>query len=449
MLDIHPSAQENINSKAGGLLSLLKIIPREPSLASSVVSEIPVKATITENEIIGEIQETSSDHTGRTTERYFQHNGGRVGLVSSDYQKLIALAESIQRFPSVRDRLSQDFIEEALFCWLKERYRGNLSEIPFISSLQDAAKNSVKKITVYVPIASTVVEEPFEFCGITIQNISKSIIDEFVGVAENVPAEHRDNANKLFEDLRNEFQGRASVKMRLECEPKYANDVGVEKARGIADLLGLYSGAVLMPDVKSVSKIKGTENIEQCTTLTHMDNGEFHVTKRILDRASARHWEISKADIHGFRSCGLDTLSSIYLKQNPSDFETAILNMSYLYSKAAFTSEPMAKLVYMLSALESTLLKNENEPIQQNLAERMAIFSAQELEKRKDIVKNVKAVYGLRSKYLHHGHSINELEQLGKFFINVWVFFVSLINNSNRFKTKDDFLAAIDDHKLS
>lgn len=449
MLDIHPSAQENINSKAGMLLSLLKIIQREPSLASSAVSEIPVTATITENEIIGEIQESSSDHAGRTTERYFQHNGNRVGLVSSDYQKLIALAESIQRIPSVRDRLSQDFIEEALFSWLKERYRGNFSEVPFMSNLQDAAKNNVKKITVFIPIASTVVEEPFEFCGITIQNISKSIIDEFVGDAKKVPAEYRDNVNKLFEDLRSEFQGRAAVKMQLECEPKYANDVGVEKARGITDLLGIYSRAVLIPDVKSVSKIKGTENIEQCTTITLMDSGGFQVTKQILDRASARHWMISKTDILEFRSCGLDILSSIYLKQNPSDFETAILNMSYLYSKAAFSSEPMAKLIYMLSALESTLLKNENEPIQQNLAERMAIFSAQELEKRKDIVKNVKAVYGLRSKYLHHGHSTNELEQIGRFFFNVWVFFVNLINSSNRFQTKEDFLAAIDDHKLS
>ena len=71
MLDIHPSAQKNINSKADTLVSLLKIIQREHSLASSAVSEIPVTATITENEIIGEIQESSSDHTGKTTEDIF------------------------------------------------------------------------------------------------------------------------------------------------------------------------------------------------------------------------------------------------------------------------------------------------------------------------------------------------------------------------------------------
>jgi len=102
----------------------------------------------------------------------------------------------------------------------------------------------------------------------------------------------------------------------------------------------------------------------------------------------------------------------------------------------------------MLSSLESVLLKNENEPIQQNLAERLAVFTAQELTERKTIIKLIKTVYGLRSKYLHHGHSSSELEIVSEFMACVWGFFMQLVNNVERFKTKEEFLIAIDDHKL-
>lgn len=42
----------------------------------------------------------------------------------------------------------------------------------------------------------------------------------------------------------------------------------------------------------------------------------------------------------------------------------------------------------------------------------------------------------------------NELEELKLFFHNVWVFFVNLLKNSNRYNNKTEFLDAIDDHKL-
>jgi hypothetical protein len=109
----------------------------------------------------------------------------------------------------------------------------------------------------------------------------------------------------------------------------------------------------------------------------------------------------------------------------------------------------MEKVVYILSALESIFLKNQSEPIQQNLGERMAIFSATELAERKAILRNVRAVYELRSRYLHHGHSSTEIEEIGAFLLNVWVFFVKLVCIRKDFKTKDEFLVCIDDEKLS
>jgi hypothetical protein len=449
MLGIHPAAEANINTKATAIVTLLKEAPRMASGQGSSNSEIPVAATITEKDIIGEIGEASSDWSGRTTESFFMHQGKRIGLTAADYELLIALSESVQRLPAIRDRLSQRFIEESLFAWIKEQYISNVDSGSFVQCLKRLIDVKVKKMTIYVPIASMIVEAPFEFCGVTIQNMSKAEIDEWSAPKENALQESVDDASKMFDDLRKKFQGRAAAKLRLECEPDHANDVAVATTKRVTELLGIYSGAVLSPGFKSTSKVKGTETVEQSTSIMRMDSGELQVSMRVMDIASARNWAISKADLRDFRDCGLDVISTIYLKKDPSEFESTVLSMAYLYAKAAFTSEPMAKLVYMLSALESTLLKNEGEPIQQNLAERMAIVSAERLDERKEIVRNVRAVYALRSRYLHHGHSTSELEHIKAFFLNVWVFFVTLVNNTHHFKTKQAFLEAIDDRKLS
>ena len=149
------------------------------------------------------------------------------------------------------------------------------------------------------------------------------------------------------------------------------------------------------------------------------------------------------------REMGLDKISSLLAADSLKDFEKSVLNSIFLYSKSAFTADPVEKIVYILASLESVMLKNENEPIQQNLAERVAVFTARELKVRKFIIKTIKSVYGIRSKYLHHGHISSELELVSEFMIQVRTFFFNLLANVDRFHTQEQFVNAIDDHKLA
>jgi hypothetical protein len=337
-----------------------------------------------------------------------------------------------------------------MFSWLRNEFESPGTSEPFMQWLSSEASKVVKPITVFVPVANAVVEAAFQFCGATIRNMTKAMIDDLASIGESNPDEEvRKSATTFFDEFRKEYQGYVVVETHLTCEPNFANDLAINIASRVTDLLGIYSGAVLMPDVKCVSKIKGTENLGQYTTVTKAQDGGLSIQKGILDRASARHWHISRLDLEEYSRCGLGMVSQIATKEKRTDFESTVLNMAFLYSKAAFTSDPMEKLVHMLSALESTLLRNESEPIQQNLAERLAFFTSHELSERKTIIKNVRHVYGLRSKYLHHGHSSGDLEEMSTFFVRVWIFYVQLVVNSGRFNSKSEFLDAIDDHKLT
>ncbi len=61
----------------------------------------------------------------------------------------------------------------------------------------------------------------------------------------------------------------------------------------------------------------------------------------------------------------------------------------------------------------------------------------------------IKSVYGVRSRYLHHGHTSSEMELLSDFMMQIWKFFVRLIASIDHFNTQLEFVNAIDDHKLS
>lgn len=448
MFEIHPSAENNFNLKAYSLIKKIEAMPQQDKWIPKFETEVHVAAAITDQDIIGEFQEQLNDYRGNTIAKFFMYQEIRYGLEKDSYKLLVKLAESIQRLPAFSDRLSQGYIEKALFNWLKNAFIDNEDGKPFISALVDEAQRTVKTVTVYVPIANMVVQRPFLFCGVAICNITKVLIDEMMAIGKARDEKQKEEVVMLFNKIRQDYQGYAAVKIELECEPDFANELAIMTSQRVSGLLGIYSNAILIPDIKCICQIKGTENLKQCTTISLLGKDALSIYSSVLDQPSLTHWHISEKDLDEYAKCGLGILSDIVVKEKPTEFEALILNTSILYSKAAFTSEPLEKLVYVLSALESTLLKNESEPIQQNLAERLAIFTSHELTERKAIIKTIKSVYGLRSRYLHHGNTADELEDISEFLYYVWIFYVKLLGQSQSFNNKKEFLDAIDDHKL-
>jgi hypothetical protein len=450
MLDIHPSAVKNFNDKASALVGLLKLrVEPLPHQEASRINptEIPISAHITEADIVDEVLYFTADYHGRPIERMFPFQGKQVGLQQTDYAQLIELAKAIQRLPEIREQLSLRFIEETLFQWVQARFLG-ASSTDFVSHLSAEAESSVSQVTVYVPIANTIVREPFRFGGSDFVNLSSQIIDEWLTSVDEMPLKNQSKAREVVERFRMEHQGRAAVMLRLKCEKQHAFDMAVDIADRLTALLSIFSGCVHVPDVKCTSRIKGSEHVETAIALIKKGGHKWELRQQNLDTASSRTLVIDSAWLADARSAGLDTLSALYVKTNPNDYERAVLNMASLYARAAFTKKPLEKLVYCLSAIESTLLKTGSEPIQQNIGERMAMFSRSKIEERKEVVRNLKAVYSLRSKYLHHGQSAAELEELEGFYMNTWVLFVELLSNVERFKTKEEFLTFVDDMKF-
>lgn len=448
-IEIHPSAETNFNEKAQGLISCVSECPRGNAEEQGFSPDIHIAANITDEDIIGVVNESTSDYKGRTLARFFLHNKSRYGLLEEEYSKLVTLAESIQRIPALRSKLGVEFISDAIFDWVKARFKKEDVNSLFVPFLLERASDNIKLTRIIIPINNFLVETPFEFGGSTIANISKTNFDKWESDLANSAPEHSNDIAMLFDRYRKDFQGYAAVITDFESEIDFARDAGLQKAIRITELLGIYSEATLLPDIKCSSRVKGMEMSDGYTVFSINKNDELGVSSGTLNTALVTTRYMSKAKLDEYNAIGLGKLSYLESSKSLTAFESSVLTFAFLYSKAAFTSDPMEKIVYMLSALESMLLKSENEPIQQNLAERVAFISTNDLSERKVLIKNIRDIYGLRSKYLHHGISQSESSIMTEFLHIVWVFFSLLLTSTERFDNKDQFLLHIDDLKYS
>jgi len=447
-LEIHPSAAANFDSKAIALVELIKEIPPDLQSQPSFPSELHVAANLTESDIIGEIEVALSDYRGRTVARFFHIDGKRYGLALTSYENVVELAEALQSLPTLRSKLSRSFIENSLFTWLRKKFKREEVEASFSEFLGNQAASAIQPITLWIPVSHLEVEVPFPVSRSELRPISKSVMDEWERKLTPL-SNDKENLVALFGKLRKDFQGLAAVVTKVNAEPERARELAMEEAERVTAALGIFSDAALIPDIKCVSRIKGSENIRRATTILELEKGLFRTNTGIVDTASATFWRLTQGEIVQIRKAGLDTISRLLAAESLNGFEEAVLSSVLLYSKSVFTSDPVEKVVYMLSSMESILLRNENEPIQQNIAERIAVFTAQELNARKKIIKTIKSAYGIRSRYLHHGHTRSELAVISELMRCVWIFFEQLVANVARFRSKDDFVSAIDDHKLA
>ncbi|PHR66109.1 HEPN domain-containing protein [Alcanivorax sp.] len=447
MFDIHPSARSNFDSKVRDLIDLVEEDKSDRSPKKQFQSDVFIASTISEADVIGDIEESVSDYKGNTVGRFFVFDGKKYGLQGEKYEKLVAIAEKIQRLPAFSERLSRRFVEDCIYRWVKNKFTGAGPDNDFITVLINEGEKSVSEFTMLVPISNLIVEVPFDFCGAVIKNLSETYVDRMAEGLGQESKELVDRKNDFLDRFRRKYQGYAVVEVVLLCEPDYASEYCLDLANKICDLLGIYSGAALMPDLKCASRPKGSESIPFYATINSSE-GNITIKEGILDVASSRTWFIRERDLDAFAQAGLGILSELSLKEKLSSYEETVLNLAFLYSKSAFTSDPLEKLVYILSALESTLLKNQSEPIQQNIAERMAFFICEDGGSRKEVIRNLKVVYGFRSQYLHHGHSIAELKELSLFFKNFWAFFVCAINNYRYFRDKNHLIEFIDNKKF-
>jgi hypothetical protein len=207
--------------------------------------DLPVKAHIGPDHIIGTPVVYQSDIAGTLVTRFYPHESKWLGLADDGMLEARKLAERIWNRPELRDRLSLQTIEELLFEWVGAATYGQ-SPYPLSAKLERTVTEKVKQLSVVIPNDEIYIDEEFSFATATVIPLSHVTLDNIVDVgASNAPAER---AQMLRDELQRRWLGKAGMRFELTAESSRAQEIAFERATDYMTLLQFYGApAMILP----------------------------------------------------------------------------------------------------------------------------------------------------------------------------------------------------------
>jgi hypothetical protein len=450
-LEIHPSAKSNFNERGEKLVSC--VTPHESFMKQSTDyprPDIYTGPTINEDEITGFTLLGLSDEFGNCTAKLFIHDQVKYGLHGEGYKKLVRLTESIQKTNQLRRFISVETLGEIIFQWVESKFK-DTSTAPLSEFILVQCEEIIQEQDIWIPVANLNLQSDITLGNITFRTISRAMLDTYFSERpDDLSPEEMAASNQFESKIRRKYQAFAAATIVVCAEPKRAKEIAFQEAERSLCCLRFFSPANFSPKIVSYTMLKGKEHLELSENLIVKDGRITNIMSALVDLSSP-NWLIDNALLQTMEKTGLDQLHRLLKNNIKSDFRESLLDSLILYSKSSVAKEPTDKLIYSLVSLESILLKNSNESIQTNLAERLAFTVGRNTEERKAVIANTKIIYGLRSAFIHHGNqvSLDELVSVEEFMMNTWRFFQWMIVSVDRGLEKNEFFSMLEERKLS
>jgi len=446
-MQIHDSARTNFDKRADELRG--KLQPLEPEAHVSgrrgFSADVEIAGEITEADIIGEIHMSTVDARGEVIERVVAVDGRRFKLAGDDYAALRRLSESIASALGRDVWISADTVENAVLEWMTKGTEPSTSMTTYVLS---TLESEIDSRVVCVPIATLQLEVPLSVGTTTIAQCEWRLFEEWKAAALSKQEGDPEELERHFMRLAKKIRGYAVASVPLEGDIRATEQVALDRATDACALLRMFSAAALIPQQRSYCAPLGQEGIQRCTVFRVKSGSIVGLTDKILGPAPVS-WGIDRRTLEQMHKLGLQRLIDAYAKENRSDCEETILESVLLYSRVTMLADPADKLVYALTSLERMFLRDQSEPIQQNLAERIARLIGHDVQSRKAIISEIKEAYGHRSRFLHHGRRSSDLRELESIMSIAWNALLAVVPLLDRFAAKVELLSALDDEKMA
>lgn len=448
-MQLNPKATQAFNQKAEDLLRDLAPEPAAPKKAPArrrFVPDIHVTASIRPEDIIGEIEVSRSDPAGNETGKVFKHEGQTIQVVGETYQKLAQIARGIQKAPDFRNTVSVTLLIDLIFKWLKERYRQTNSQSMTDYVLHEG-EQKIQDYEVWIPIAWTHIESELEFGSVKFKPIIREMIDRWEQDTRREHPEAEEVTDKYFEARRKDLLGLAAATINLRAEPIRAYEIALEETEDAIALLRCLSIFNCFPYLVSHSVPLGREHVLGHQYLFTQDDKVVFFSNG-FDKGDLKEWRIDNEYIAQMKLWGLDTLSTLLKEKNKNQFQQEVFNAFQLYSRNSLHRELADKLTYILAPLEGILSVDRNQTYE-DMAERLVLLVDDNLQGRKEALATVERIYELRLSFIRGEQKEEDIAVLQKFMTMAWAFFINLIGYVNRYQTKEEFIRAVDNLKLS
>jgi hypothetical protein len=436
--ELHPEAARALDERGNELLSKVISVTPQGEHRPFASQRVPAKV-FTEADILGRVTMQRVDEFKReVTAVHFEGPGpmGVVGLEGESVKELDKLAQLAQKYLRASTSLSLRFLRDTLIAWLQEKFRGEIAE-SLSDFLLPRLTDAVKVRTILIPIANLCLEEDLPFGPVEFKLITAEMVGTWYDAFRaTCSPDDVVSLDERFDRIRKETQGLAAVSLTVEADEEYACEQCLEKAEQAVALLRVVHPVNTSPHTALYVRPLESENLESYHAYRY-ESGVFKGRRVHARWPFPSFWEIPKEE-HQNRL--LQNLIAIFATESRTEFEQRLFDALIIYSRNNLAKEPSEKLIFCLVAVESMLLKDPSEPIQDNIGERMAYILGKTVQERLEIESLVRQVYAIRSKFIHHGQRPTDMEVLARFMEKVWVMFFHWILNHSVFKTKAELI---------
>ncbi|WP_215353307.1 HEPN domain-containing protein [Sphingopyxis soli] len=441
---LHEKAADSIERKGTELLGLGVKRPF-PKRAPDPFPTRREMETITDRDIIGEPKLSYTDITGRTLARYFAKEGHEIGLFDGGYDALRRLVEQTLKTKPFNQGLSPEFLEEQVFDWWIENY-GADKPSSLSEHLIAKADDAFSEHHLVIPISAIEIERPFQIGDVLVAPMNRQMLTEMGKAAKEKNPEQADIINKKIGDFVRELGHLTAVQVKVVGEVGFAKAHAERRAFQVAEMLRFMSPAALSWNVAFPCFPHGCHHNRTTTVLTVADNAILNISEGLLDYGMFS-WRMTFAELDRDMKNGFSNFASFFKSAPLTPFQERVGKAISTFSEGVGSHNVNNRLVYAMSSLEHLFLRDEQEPIQSGVGDRIAFLIEKEGGKRREIVANFKKSYSLRSKQIHHLSTVDDEKTLSEFFKNSWMALYRALTLMPNFTTHLEFLNAIENVK--
>lgn len=442
-VEAHKNAIENINLKANQLLGMVEPIEFIPRDDNEFKSDRPISGTITRDKVHGDLVFRNETIGGDFGICFLTLEEQPYGIKGGALDKLDDLVSVLSKIDVVNKTAGDDCIENIIFDWLRVRKQQS-SRKWFWTFFRDALQSKVKSFEVYVAIDGIETEVSAQFGGVGILPLEKNDFDRWEETCKEFSPNQTEDIKALFDKMRQDMQGFAAVRINLVAEPNFAHKAAFEVAGRVCDGLRIFSPQRESLANRALYAPFGTAVHPQSHTISISEDDSFSYSNSSLDKGG-HLWRLRRDKFQLMLDDNFNIVFKIAVDGPNNDFEEHVWKSICAFSKSFTPVDIHDRLAFRVSALESMLLKNNSEPIGTMVGERMAFLLSNEPKSRQEIVKNFKNIYKMRSDYVHHRKTRNELQEMEYFALLAWRTMQTLLQNIGQFSKKQYFFEALEE----
>lgn len=373
-------------------------------------------------------------------------------LMQVEFRKII---HEIARYRQLGLKLSDSYIEKefdnSLANILSNRENIKIELETLLSRLV-----SLKfKSRVFLPISGIETKEeifslgPYQF----IQNppgwLSPMILSFLDQVKPKEVTGEPIDQKRFVEIIAGNITGKLTLVIDLDCEPSKATQMANNEGKTIINILKLYYNPRYLLHNLSNLYIGGQplNYIDSILVFDVLNLGVSHKSQLI---GAIQPLELTKSTIEKLQKNGIDQLLGLIRTNTKNDFNERLLRSIQWYIEGSFKERQYDQILSQVIALECIMKPRNTMGIKDSMLENVALLIGNNLEERKNIMKELKDLIDLRNE-VSHGSKSKEItdDKLDRINGLVRSVIFRLIDFIGKMNSMDDLHTELTNKRLS